>query len=226
MIAGFWTLLMWFPHVSVSKESLHKRFKGLGETSSASLGPSRWPGWAEGLWFASFFWWVLRQRWWWWWWGGFQCYCYCWECWYCWYCWLLKGLTLAFLELGVPKFQESVIWGEAADWFWLSILLSTAVRVRLPSDVPRWLLTCRFFTSRHTAVCQNMLGFLSFADCKHHLQLWTSGWFLENDSTWWKSLCKAQRVDASHYVSSDAESFSLAPVLKFQLPHCLHKIYR
>jgi hypothetical protein len=139
---------------------------------------------------------------------------------------LLKGLTLAFLELGVPKFQESVIWGEAADWFWLSILLSTAVRVRLPSDVPRWLLTCRFFTSRHTAVCQNMLGFLSFADCKHHLQLWTSGWFLENDSTWWKSLCKAQRVDASHYVSSDAESFSLAPVLKFQLPHCLHKIYR
>ena len=54
---------------------------------------------------------------------------------------VVKGTNLAFLELGVPKFQESVIWGEAAGWFWLNLLLSTAVRVRLPSDVPRWLLT-------------------------------------------------------------------------------------
>ena len=106
---------------------------------------------------------------------------------------VVKGTNLAFLELGVPKFQESVIWGEAAGWFWLNILLSAAVRVRLPSDVPRWLLTFRFFTSRHTAVCQNMLGFLSFADCKHHLQLWTSGWFLENDSTRWKLILPPRR---------------------------------
>ena len=53
----------------------------------------KWPGWAEGLWFASFFWWVLRQRLGWW----------CRECQYCWYRWCERTNLKAFLELGVAK---------------------------------------------------------------------------------------------------------------------------
>lgn len=185
-----------------------------GKTMSASLGlppmgsrfektpgldhfcGRKWPGWAEGLWFASFFWWVLRQR------LGWRCR----ECQYCWYRWCERTNLKAFVELGVAK--SRIFEGKQQVAFEHS-LVHCCIRVSLQPNVGLVNYSIFTFTVRHTAVRQNMLLSLSPADYKRHLQLWTSGWFLENDSTRWKLILASRRwADNAQMIRSKSLSQS------------------